>query len=90
MKPLPKWGMMLITAASLGVYAGLAVWGWGSWSAFMAHPARAGAVVALVVISVAAMLTSGNLSSSRRADTRNRWVFLPFLVLGLVLAWLAA
>src|SRR5579864_6578974 len=39
MKPFPKWGMMLITTASLAFYIGLAVWGWGSWSAFMAHPA---------------------------------------------------
>ena len=43
MKPLPKWGMMLITAASVVLYSGLAVWGWGGWYAFMAHPARAGA-----------------------------------------------
>jgi protein-S-isoprenylcysteine O-methyltransferase Ste14 len=90
MKPLPKWGMMLITAASLALYLGLAVRGWGGWSAFLAHPARAGAVVAIVVIAVAAMCMSGNLSSGRREDTRNRWVLLPFLVLGFVLAWLPA
>ncbi len=90
MKPLPKWGMMLITASSVTLYIGLAVWGWGGWSAFMAHPARAGAVVATLVFSVAAMFTSGNLSSGRREDTTNRWIFLPFLVLGIVLAWLPA
>jgi protein-S-isoprenylcysteine O-methyltransferase Ste14 len=90
MKLLPKWGMVLITAASLALYLGLAVWGWGGWSAFIANPARAGAVVALVVISVAAMFSSGNLSSGRREDTGNRWIFLPFLVLGFVLAWLPA
>jgi hypothetical protein len=90
MKPLPKWGMMLITAASMALYIGLAVWGRGGWSAFMAHSARASAVVAMVVISVAAMFTSGNISSGRREDTKNRWVFLPFLILGFVLAWLPA
>ena len=90
MKPLPKWGMLLITAASLALYTGLAVWGWGGWSDFMAHPARAGAAVALVVISVAAMFTSGNISSGRREDTKNRWILLPFLVLGFLLAWLPA
>src|SRR5262245_4129879 len=90
MKPLPKWGMMLVIAASVAVYVGLAVWGWGSWSAFMAHPARAGGVAAMVVISFAAMFTSGNLSSGRREDTRNRWILLPFLVLGFLLAWLPA
>ncbi|HKB35276.1 MAG TPA: hypothetical protein VKD72_02415, partial [Gemmataceae bacterium] len=90
MKPLPKWGMLLITAASMALYLGLGVWGWGGWPAFMAHPARAGAVVATVVISVAAMFTSGNISSGRREDTKNRWIFLPFLVVGFVLAWLPA
>jgi hypothetical protein len=90
MKPLPKWGMVLITAASLALYLGLAVWGWGGWSAFMAHPARAGAAAATVAASVAAMFTSGNISSGRREDARNRWVLLPFLVLGFVLAWLPA
>src|SRR5262249_44137063 len=90
MKPLPKWGMILITAVSLALYLGLAVWGWGGWSTFMANPARAGAVVAMVVISVAALFTSGNLSSGRREDTRNRWILLPFLLLGFLLAWLPA
>ena len=90
MKPLPKWSMMLITVVSVALYTGLAVWGWGGWSAFMAHPARAGAVVAMVVISLAAIFTSGNISSGRREDTKNRWIFLPFLVLGFVLAWLPA
>jgi protein-S-isoprenylcysteine O-methyltransferase Ste14 len=82
--------MILITTGSLVLYIGLAVWGWAGWSAFMAHPARAGAVVAMLVISVAAMFTRGNISSGRREDSANRWIFLPFLVLGFVLAWLPA
>jgi protein-S-isoprenylcysteine O-methyltransferase Ste14 len=90
MKALPKWGMMLITVASLALYLGLAAWGWGGWSALVAHPARAGAVAATVVLSVAAMFTSGNLSSGRREDTKNRWILLPVLIVGLVLGWLPA
>jgi protein-S-isoprenylcysteine O-methyltransferase Ste14 len=90
MKPWAKLDMILVTAASLVLYTGLAVWGHGGWSAFMAHPARAGAVVAMVVLSVAAMFTRGNLSGGRREDTKNRWILLPFLVVGLVLAWLPA
>ena len=50
MKPLPKWSMILVTAASLTLYLGLAVWGWGGWTAFMANPARASSVVAMVVV----------------------------------------
>ena len=90
MKPLPKSGMVLITAASSVLYIGLAVWGWGGWTAFVAHPARAGAVIAIIVLSVAGSFTSGNISSGRREDTKNRWIFIPFLVLGFVLAWLPA
>src|SRR5262249_53783981 len=90
MKALAKWGMTLITVASLALYLGLAAWGWGGWSALVAHPARAGGVVATVVLSVAAMFTSGNLSSGRREDTKNRWILLPVLIVGLVLGWLPA
>ena len=46
-------------------------------------PARAGAVVAIAIFSVAAMFTGGNISSGRREDTRNRWILLPFMVPGL-------
>jgi protein-S-isoprenylcysteine O-methyltransferase Ste14 len=90
MKPLPKWGMRPITTASVAIYIGLAVLGWGNWSDFMANPARIGAVITIVVASIAAMFTSGNLSSGQREDTKNRWIFLPFLALGFILAWLPA
>jgi protein-S-isoprenylcysteine O-methyltransferase Ste14 len=90
MKALPKWGMMLITTVNLAVYLGLAVWGWGGWSVFVAHPARAGAIVVTVLAAIAAMFTSGNISSGRREDTKNRWIFVPFLILGFLLGWLPA
>jgi protein-S-isoprenylcysteine O-methyltransferase Ste14 len=90
MKPLPKWGVILITAVNVVVYIGLAAWGSGGWSALMANPARAATIVALAVLSVVAMFSSGNLSSGRREDAGNRWIFIPVLVLGLLLGWLPA
>jgi protein-S-isoprenylcysteine O-methyltransferase Ste14 len=90
MKALPRWGIVLLTTLSVALYLGLAAWGWGGWSPLMAHPARAGAVIATLVISVAAAFTRGNLSSGRREDTRNRWIFIPVLVLGFVIGWLPA
>jgi protein-S-isoprenylcysteine O-methyltransferase Ste14 len=90
MKTMPKWGVILITTVNVALYIGLAAWGWGGWSALMAHPARAGAVVATILASVAAMFTSGNISGGRREDTTNRWILLPFMVIGLVLGWLPA
>ena len=79
MKPLPKWGVILLTVTSSAIYIALTVLAWDGWSAFMGHPARAGAVVAIVVISVAAMFTSGSKSSGRRDDTRNRSILLMWV-----------
>jgi protein-S-isoprenylcysteine O-methyltransferase Ste14 len=90
MKPLPKWGRILILATNMTLSVGLAAWGWSGWSALVAHPARAGAIVALMVFAVAAMFSRLNLSSGRREDTSNRWIFVPFLILALTLAWLPA
>jgi protein-S-isoprenylcysteine O-methyltransferase Ste14 len=90
MKPVPKWVVMFVTVVSMSIYLGLAAWGWGGWSAFVAHPARAGAVVVMIFASVAAMFTSANLSSGRREDTGNRWIIVPILVIGFLLAWLPA
>jgi protein-S-isoprenylcysteine O-methyltransferase Ste14 len=90
MKPMPKWGVILVTTVNVAFYIGLAAWGWGGWSSLMEHPARAVAVVVTILASVAAMFTSGNLSGGRREDTANRWVLLPIMVLGLLLGWLPA
>jgi protein-S-isoprenylcysteine O-methyltransferase Ste14 len=90
MKPMPKWGVILITTVSVGLYLALAAWGWGGWSALMAHPARVAAVVTTLVASVVAMFTRGNLSSGRKEDTKNRWIFIPILILGFLLGWLPA
>ena len=90
MKPLPKLSMIVMTTMSSTLYVGLAVWGWGGWSGFAAHPARVGVVVVIVVLSVVAMFSSGNISSGRREDTTNRWIFFPFVVLGIFLGWLPA
>src|SRR5438093_948839 len=90
MKSTSKLWMVAITAASLVIYVGLAVLGWGGWSAFVAHPARTGALITILVASIAAMFTKVNLSSGRREDTSNRWIFVPVLILGFLLAWLPA
>jgi protein-S-isoprenylcysteine O-methyltransferase Ste14 len=90
MKPLPKWGMMLLTATNVAIYFGLAVWGYGGWAEFVASPARVGTILVFVAASVAAMFTSGNITSGRREDTSNRWILVPFFIIGLLLGWLPA
>jgi protein-S-isoprenylcysteine O-methyltransferase Ste14 len=79
--------------ASVGgvlVYLGLAVLGWGGFGAFFASPARIALVVATVAMVVAALFSSGNLSTGEREDRSNRWIVGALGLIGLLSAWLPA
>lgn len=79
--------------ASVGgvlVYLGLAVLGWGGFGAFFASPARIALVVATAVMVVAALFSSGNLSTGEREDRSNRWIIGALGLIGLLSAWLPA
>jgi protein-S-isoprenylcysteine O-methyltransferase Ste14 len=79
--------------ASVGgvlVYLGLAVLGWGGFGAFFASPARIALVVATVAMVVAALFSSGNLSTGEREDRSNRWIIGALGLIGLLSAWLPA
>src|SRR5207253_1461331 len=86
----PSLRLVLVTSASTLLYFGLTVWGWGwdDWSGVFAHPARAGAFVATVVLSIAALFSGCSVTGGRREDRRNRWIFLPLLLISVGLGWL--
>ena len=75
------FGVMLL-------HVGLGAAGWGSLTGYLAHPARAGAVVLGLVVTAVALLSDINFSSGKREDVRNRWILLPSVAFGLSLAWL--
>ena len=83
-------GQGLISVAAVALYLGLAVWGEGGLSAFVAHPPLIALALVTVAMTVAALFSSGNLSSGEREDRGNRWVLLVFGVIGLLSAWLPA
>jgi protein-S-isoprenylcysteine O-methyltransferase Ste14 len=72
------------------VFFALAVLGAGGPAAFFSHPARAVLAVVGVALTVAAMLSGGNLSPGEREDRGNRWVLAWFTVIGLLAAYLPA
>jgi protein-S-isoprenylcysteine O-methyltransferase Ste14 len=72
------------------VYLGLAVLGWGGFGPFFANPARIALVVATVAMVVAALFSSGNLSTGEREDRSNRWIIGAVGLIGLLSAWLPA
>ena len=82
--------MALISIIAVGVYLALAVIGKGGVDAFFSHPALVTLAVVTVVMTVAALFSSGNLSPGEREDRGNRWVLVVFGVIGLLSAWLPA
>lgn len=70
-------------------FLALVIWGWGDWTTFFAHPARAG----LIVLALAGGIAFGFSGSSsfgvgRREDPSSRWIFIPFTIIVIVFAWL--
>jgi protein-S-isoprenylcysteine O-methyltransferase Ste14 len=82
-----------LALASVGgvlVYLGLAVLGWGGLGAFFSNPPRIALVIATAVMVVAALFSSGNLSTGEREDRSNRWIIGALGLIGLLSAWLPA
>lgn len=88
MMPAPK--LILTSIVGTLAYIGLAIWGWGGFADFFAHPARIALTVVLFAMAGAALFTSGNLSSGEREDRSNRWVLWVFGIISVLSAWLPA
>ena len=88
MTPTPR--LAFITIVATLAYLGLAILGWGGFAAFFSHPALIALAIALFVLSGVALFSGGNLSPGEREDRANRWVFVPFALIGLLNAYLPA
>jgi protein-S-isoprenylcysteine O-methyltransferase Ste14 len=86
---MPIMRVMLVVVGTAG-YLGLAILGWGGWTAFFSHPARVALAVALALLAGASLFTRGNLSPGLREDRGNRWVIVALAVIGLLAAYLPA
>ena len=72
------------------VYLGLAVLGWGGFSAFFSHPALIALTAVAVAVSFASLFVGGNLSPGVREDRGNRWIIAAAGLIGLLSAYLPA
>ena len=76
---------------SLAIQFGLAIAGWGGWSAFFAHrPLQALAWVCVALVVVAMFSGSSGLSSGQEEDRKNRWVLAAFMGLALAAAYFSS
>jgi protein-S-isoprenylcysteine O-methyltransferase Ste14 len=76
--------------ASTAAYFGLAVLGWRGFAAFVAHPALLGLAAVLALLAIVSCFAGGGLSAGVREDRANRWVLVPFMVIGIAQGYLAA
>jgi len=81
---------LLLVTFSVAAYLGLAILGWGGFSAFFSNPARIALVVVLFALAGMALFAGGNMSAGVREDRGNRWVLAVFSVLGLAAAYVPA
>jgi protein-S-isoprenylcysteine O-methyltransferase Ste14 len=88
MTPAPRLALATILATL--AYLGLAILGWGGFTAFFSHPALIALTIVVFMLSGLALFSGGNLSPGEREDRANRWVLVAFFLIGLLAAYLPA
>lgn len=86
----PKGKLALGTIFSTLVYFALTILGAGGWTRFFSHPPLIALTIVLFVLAAISLFTEGNVSPGEHEDRTNRWVFIPFSVLGLLAGYLPA
>ena len=74
----------VVTIGGTLIYLWIAILIRGGFKAFFSHPALTALAIVTIAFSVAAIFTSGNISTGQKEDRANRWVFIPLLVIGLL------
>jgi protein-S-isoprenylcysteine O-methyltransferase Ste14 len=88
MTPTPR--LVLAAIAGTAAYLGLAILGWGGFTAFFSHPPLTALTIVVVVMTGVSLFSAGNLSPGEREDRSNRWVLAAFAVIGLLNGYLPA
>ena len=68
----------------------LAVLGAGGMAAYFSHPARTALAILTVALTIASLISGGNLSPGEREDRANRWVLPAFGLIMILTAYLPA
>ena len=79
--------IILTGIISIAIQFGLAIAGWGGWTAFWAHPAFKALAWVTAVLMVLAVPSGGGLTTGEKEDRSNRWVLGAFSVIALAMAF---
>jgi protein-S-isoprenylcysteine O-methyltransferase Ste14 len=78
--------LAIIGTATTLVQLGLVILIEGGFDAFFSHPPLVALAVLLVILLIVSLFSPANLSSGEREDRANRWVFVAFGLLAVLLA----
>ena len=78
--------LAIIGIATTVAQLGLVILVEGGFEAFFSHPPLVALAVLLVIILIVSLFSPANLSSGEREDRANRWVFVAFGLLAILLA----
>lgn len=87
---MSSFKILITSVVTIGIQYGLAIAGWGGWSAFFAHPALRALVWVTVGLVALAIPSGGGLSTGVKEDRGNRWVLAAFSILALLMAYFSA
>lgn len=73
---------LLASVAATLVFLALAILGYGSITAFFAQPVLCVLAVATIVMAIVGAFSQGSLSTGEQEDRSNRWVLIPFTLIG--------
>ena len=80
----------IVSVAGTLAFLGIGVAAWGDLRGYLAHPARAAAAAYVVVLTAVAVFSGVNFGHGTREDVKARWLFVPFALGSLALAWFPA
>ena len=82
--------ILITSAVSIAIQFGLAIAGWGGWSAFFAHSALRALLWVTVGLVGLAIFSGGGMSTGEKEDRGNRWVLGAFSVIALLMSYFSA
>ncbi|HEY6449127.1 MAG TPA: isoprenylcysteine carboxylmethyltransferase family protein [Candidatus Cybelea sp.] len=80
----------LLVIIATAMYLGLSIAVEGGFAAFFSQPALVALAVVFLAAAIAAIFAGGGLSAGEREDRSNRWVLVPFALVGLALGFVPA
>lgn len=87
--PIPRGGLIILSAFIALAYVTVAWWGWNGPN-FFDDPARLALFIAFVALGALTPACGCNLNPGRTVRRSNEWIFLPLLCAGLLMGWAAA